>query len=198
MRRTGQAPYRRRPVNSALGLAKTSMRIALFTLALLAIGSDWVAAQTMQQGEARGACATDGELAIGGVTLKDTRTSVRRKLGNPTSVTKGRSEDDGGEYDTATYTYKHLEVVFGRSGIERMATTKSQAKAARGITVGMTEMQVGERLGFAASMEHGPFEVELPACRPPGSAKLHLTFAPPVPGVNAAVLVEIAVSHYGP
>ena len=181
-----------------LGLAATTMRIARLLLALSASWSACAGAQTLQQAEGRGACATDEELVVGGVTLQDTRSSVRKKLGNPRSMTKGRSEDDGGEYGTITYTYKLLEVVFGRSGVERIATSNSRVKAARGITVGMTEKQVGERLGFAEGAAQGPFEVGLSACRPPGLAKLHLAFAPRTAGADAAVLVEIAVTNYGP
>jgi hypothetical protein len=174
------------------------MRIARLLLALSAVWSVCAAAQTLRQAEGRGACATDEELVVGGITLQDTRSSVRQKLGNPRSVTTGRSEDDGGEYGTVTYAYKYLEVVFGRSGIERIATSNSRVKAARGITVGMTETQVGERLGFAAGAVAGPFEVGLSACRPPGLAELHLAFAPRAAGAGAAVLVEITVTNYGP
>jgi hypothetical protein len=174
------------------------MHIARLLLALSACWAACAGAQTLQQAEGRGACATDEELVVGGVTLQDTRTSVRKKLGNPTSIAKGRSEDDGGEYDTITYTYKLLEVMFGRSRIERIATRNPRVKAARGITVGMTEKQVGERLGFVAGAARGPFEVGLSACRPPELAELHLAFVPRAPGEGAAVLVEIAVTNYGP
>jgi hypothetical protein len=174
------------------------MRIARLLLALSAFSSACAGAQTLQQAEGRGACATDEELVVGGVSLQDTRSSVRKKLGNPKSMTKGRSEDDGGEYGTITYTYNLLEVVFGRTGVERIATSNSRVKAARGITVGMTEKQVGERLGFAAGAAQAPFEVGLSACRPPGLAGLHLSFAPRTAGGDAAVLVEIAVTNYGP
>jgi hypothetical protein len=174
------------------------MRIARHLLALSAVWGACAGAQTLQQAEGRGACATDEELVVGGVTLQDTRSSVRKKLGNPRSMTKGKSEDDGGEYGTVTYTYKHLEIVFGRSGIERIATSSSRVKAARGITVGMTEKQVGERLGFAAGAAQGPFEVGLSACRPPGLAELHLAFASRAAGAEAALLIEVAVTNYGP
>jgi hypothetical protein len=138
-------------------------------------------------------------LLIGGITLDDTRASVRKKLGNPSSVRAGASEDDGGQYSTLTYAYKRIEIVFGRSGIEKVTTSSPQVAAARGITVGMTEAQVGERLGFAPEAESGPYRITLSSCRPPQIDQLVLVFAPVSPGSDRPVqLVEVTITRYGP
>jgi hypothetical protein len=182
-----------------LGLAIITMRTARILLLPLFAWHTIVGAQSPRQADTRGACATDTELLIGGITLDDTRASVRKKLGNPRSVKPGASEDDGGQYSTLTYSYRRLEIVFGRSGIERVSTTSPQVAAARGITVGMTEPQVGERLGFAPEPGSGPYQIRLVSCRPPQIDELILIFAPVSPESGKPVqLVEVSITRYGP
>ena len=172
--------------------------VRFFVLSLIA-GHTLVHAQAPRQADTRGACATESELMIAGVTLDDTRTSVRKKLGNPSSLKSGASEDDGGQYKTLTYTYKRIEIVFGRSGIEKISTSSPQVAAARGVTVGMTETQVGERLGFAPEPESGPYQIRLSGCRPPQMDQLIFVFAPAsLTSGKAVQLVEITITRYGP
>ena len=111
----------------------------------------------------------------------------------------GASEKDGGQYSTLTYDYKRIEIVFRRGGIEKISTTSPQVAAARGVTVGMTEAQVGERLGFASEPESGPYQIRLSSCRPPQLDQLILVFAPVSPTSGKPVqLVELTITRYGP
>jgi len=137
-------------------------------------------------------CAPPLGLAIGGISLADSRSAIVAKLGKPTRVGDYQSEDDGGVYTGSVLFYPHLEInLDGLRGIERIASVGPGARLPYGLKQGMSVQQAADTLHF---IRHGVDEdgvAVLPVCESDTDTEVRLHFE------NGA-LRSAEIVEYGP
>ncbi|HSD16606.1 MAG TPA: hypothetical protein VLC71_05005 [Thermomonas sp.] len=137
------------------------------------------------------ACVPSARLAIGGISLSDSRATVLGKLGKPKATGSYQGEDDGGSYTGATLTYSQVELEIDQlRGIERISSIGPGAMLPLGLKVGLSLEKTGELLHFIpGSLEKGM--VVLPVCGGYRDIELRLHF-------ESDKLTVVEIAEHGP
>jgi len=81
-------------------------------------------------------CLPVSTFGLEGIRLWKPENTVSATLGEPSSITTGGGEDDGGTYGIKTYHYDHLQIDIVRGKVDRIYTMSNKVAMPLGIRVG--------------------------------------------------------------
>lgn len=92
-------------------------------------------------------CLPVSTFGLEGIRLWKPENTVSATLGEPSSITTGGGEDDGGTYGIKTYHYDHLQIDIVRGKVDRIYTMSNKVAMPLGIRVGYSMDKIIQILG---------------------------------------------------
>ena len=110
-------------------------------------------------------CIPVENFGLKGLRLWAPEETIRKLLGEPSSISQGDSEDDGGPYNINIYHYPDIKVEAVREHIDRIIATSTSVTMPSGIRLGDSRRDVVDKFGRRPrSLSPDVSEIHLVTC----------------------------------